>query len=125
MADTRHDQAIVVSDTEGYIRHWSDGAVRLFGYAAIEAEGQTLDLIVPRELRTRHWQGFRQAMRGGESKMDGAAINLPVLCKDGTVRTFPARFVFLRDARNHPVGAVGIYCTPEGSEQPFGPILGV
>jgi hypothetical protein len=45
--------------------------------------------------------------------------------KAGRVRVFPARFVFLRDARDQAVGAMAIYATPEGSEQPFGPIVGL
>ena len=125
MADNPHVHAIVMSDTEGFIRHWNGGAERLFGYSAAEAEGQSLDLIVPREYRERHWEGFRNAMRTGKCKLDRAATNLPVLCKDGTVQAFPARFVFLQDARNQVAGAMGIYSTPEGSEQPFGPIVGV
>jgi PAS domain S-box-containing protein len=117
--------AIVISDTEGLIRHWNKGAERLFGYSAAEASGQSLDLIVPREYRERHWQAFQTAMRTGESRLDRAATNLPVMCKGGTMRVFPARFVFLRDARNQVVGALALYATPEGSEQPFGPIVGV
>jgi PAS domain S-box-containing protein len=125
MANNSYVHAIVVSDTEGFIRYWNGGAERLFGYSAAEAEGQSLDLLVPWEYRERHWAGFRQAMRTGKCKLDRAATNLPVKCKDGTVRVFPARFVFLQDARHQVVGALGIYSTPEGSEQPFGPILGV
>jgi PAS domain S-box-containing protein len=124
MADNPHIHAIVIADTEGLIRHWNNDAERLFGYSAVEAEGQSLDLIVPREYREQHWAGFHNAMRTGECKLDRAATNLPVLCKDGTVRAFPARFVFLQDARNQVVGAMGIYASPEGTEQPFGPIVG-
>jgi PAS domain S-box-containing protein len=125
MANNPYVHAIVMSDTEGFIRYWNGGAERLFGYSAVEAEGQSLDLIVPWEYRERHWAGFRQAMRTGACKLDRAATNLPVMCKDGTVRVCPARFVFLQDARNQVIGAMSIYSTPEGSEQPFGPIFGV
>jgi hypothetical protein len=78
---------------------------------------------VPPDYRDRHWAGFRKAMATAECKSDGAATNLPVTCKDGTVRAFPARFVFLRDARGRPAGAMGVYATPAGGEQAFGPIL--
>jgi len=108
MADNPHVHALVLSDTEGLIRYWNDGAERLFEYAAGEAAGQSLGLIVPRVYRERHWTGFRNAIRTGECKLDRAATNLPVMCKDGTVRVFPARFVFLQDARNQVIGAMGI-----------------
>jgi PAS domain S-box-containing protein len=117
------DEGIVLSDPTGCIRHWSDGAERLFGWTRAEAEGQSLDLIVPEAFRDRHWKGFHRAMSTGECKLNDASTNLPVRCKDGEVRPFPARFVFLRDARNRPVGAMGIYARPSGAEQPFGPIL--
>jgi PAS domain S-box-containing protein len=117
------EPAIVLSDTDGRIRYWSAGAERLFGWTAAEAEGQSLDLIVPPDYRTRHWNGFRKAMATGQCKADGAATNLPVVCKDGSARPVPARFVFLRDARGGPAGAMAVYATPAGGEQPFGPIL--
>jgi PAS domain S-box-containing protein len=116
-------EAIVLSDTTGHIRHWSDGAERLSGWTRAEAEGRSLDLIVPEAYRERHWSGFRRAMATAECKADGATSNLFVQCKDGSVRPFPARFIFLRDARNRPVGAMAIYATPSRAEEPFGPIL--
>jgi PAS domain S-box-containing protein len=119
-----HLTGLVIADTAGLIQHWSEGAERLFGYSAAEAEGQSLDLIVPEAYRERHWNGFREAMRTGTCKMDRAATNLPVRCRDGEVRAFPARFVFLQDARNRVVGAMGIYSARAGSEQPFGPVIG-
>jgi PAS domain-containing protein len=49
--------AIVVSDAEGRIVFWNPGAFRIFGFDAVEAVGQSLDLIIPEKLRARHWQG--------------------------------------------------------------------
>lgn len=125
MADASRVHAIVLSDREGLIQHWNEGAEQLFGYPAAEALGKSLDLIVPPEYRQRHWDGFRRAMSTGQCRVDRATTNLPVLCRDGAVRPFPARFVFLEDARNVVVGAMGIYSNPAGSEQAFGPIVGV
>jgi PAS domain S-box-containing protein len=101
--------AVVVADTAGVIRLWSIGAERLFGYDVETALGQTLDLIVPAEYRERHWTGFRAAMSAGNMKLDGAAANIPVLCRDGGVRRFPGRFMCLRDAVGHMVGAMVIF----------------
>jgi len=54
--------AIVVSDTEGRFVFWNPGATRIFGFDAVEAVGQSLDLIIPEKLRARHWQGYRHVM---------------------------------------------------------------
>jgi len=120
MADTH---AIVMADPDGRIQHWNAGAEQLFGHAAEDALGRSLDLIVPPELRERHWAGFRAAIASGVSKLDRAATNLPALCKDGTIRAFPARFVLLQGARGEVVGFAALYSPPSGTEVPFGPIV--
>jgi len=122
MGDGTPIGAVVMGGPDGRIRFWSAGAEELFGYTASEAVGQSLDLIVPEPFRARHWAGFNRAMSTGECKLDRAATNLPVRCKDGSVLAFPARFVFLTDARDEVVGAMGIYAARDGSEQPFGPV---
>jgi PAS domain S-box-containing protein len=77
-------EAIVYADADGTIRIWNDGAIRLFGYTASEAIGQSLDLIIPANLRERHWSGFHQTMRTGESRYAGGQLlSVPALRKDG------------------------------------------
>jgi PAS domain S-box-containing protein len=115
--------AVVVADTEGRIVSWDAGAERLFGHAAADALGRSLDLIVPPAFRERHWAGFRRAMATGECHLDRAATNLPVLHADGSERLLPARFVFLTDARGSAAGAAAVYAEPTGGEQAWGPIL--
>lgn len=109
MKDEQHSSALVRSDLEGLIVEWDDGAEELFGYSREEAIGKTLDLIVPKEFRDRHWAGFRNAIASGVCRMDRATTNIPVRCKDGQVRPFPGRFVFLQDARDSVVGVIGLY----------------
>lgn len=123
MSDENQVHAIVLSDVEGIIQFWSEGCTQLFGYTAAEAVGRTLDIIVPEAHRERHWKGYRQVVKAAPAPSGGATTNLPVLCKDGSVRPFPARFMFLHDARNQIVGALSIYSTPQGSEKPFGAIV--
>ena len=60
--------AIVTTDRDGRIVFWSPGAERIFGFAAHEAVGQSLDLIIPENLRARHWEGFRHVMATGTSR---------------------------------------------------------
>ena len=115
--------AVVLADTAGRITAWDPGAERLFGHPAAHAVGCSLDLIVPPELRTAHWAGFHRAMATGTCRLDRAATNLPVLHADGSVRVLRARFVFLTDARDEPVGAAAVYGEPVGGEEAWGPVL--
>src|SRR3954466_11076130 len=60
--------AIVYADRDGVIRFWNPGAERLFGFAAAEALGRSLDIITPEPQRARHWAGFHRVMQTGESR---------------------------------------------------------
>jgi PAS domain S-box-containing protein len=66
--------AIVTSDREGMIRVWNAGAERIFGFPASEAIGQSLDIIIPERLRARHWAGYDEVMRTGESRYGHADL---------------------------------------------------
>src|SRR5438105_784568 len=60
--------AVVYADAGGHIRFWNDAAIRIFGFAAREALGASLDLIIPERLQPRHWQGYREVMQGRPSR---------------------------------------------------------
>jgi PAS domain S-box-containing protein len=108
--------ALVVTDAEGVIRYWSNGAQALTGHAAADAMGQSLDLIVPPDYRDRHWAGFHAAMASGNANSEGRSANIPVLCADGTVRRWPGRFTLIRDARGRAVGAAAVLVTPAAGD---------
>jgi PAS domain S-box-containing protein len=77
--------AIIYADAEGVIRMWNRGATRVFGFAEAEAVGRPLDIIIPENLRERHWQGYRDTMRTGQSRYgDGQILSVPAVRKDGT-----------------------------------------
>jgi PAS domain S-box-containing protein len=77
--------AVIVSDIEGIIHLWNPGAERIFGYATVEAVGQSLDLIIPETLRARHWEGYRQTMKTGQTRYgSGDLLAVPALRKDGS-----------------------------------------
>ncbi len=76
--------AIMFSDRQGIIRLWNHGAERMFGYAASEAVGQSLDLIIPENLRGRHWDGYYRVMESGESRYSTEMLSAPALRRDGT-----------------------------------------
>ena len=75
--------AIIVADSEGKIVLWNPAAERIFGFAAREAVGETLDLIIPERFRARHWDGYRQVMRTGETKYGAEVLCVPARHKDG------------------------------------------
>jgi PAS domain S-box-containing protein len=60
--------AIVATDHTGIVNFWNPGAVRIFGFTADEAIGRSLDLIIPDNLRARHWTGFNRVMETGVSR---------------------------------------------------------
>jgi PAS domain S-box-containing protein len=94
---TRSD-AIVAADREGIIRFWNPGAERLFGYTADEAQGRSLDLIIPERLRARHWDGYERVMQTGQSRYgESDLLAVPALRKDGSTLSVEFTVVALRD----------------------------
>jgi PAS domain S-box-containing protein len=101
----RAADAVVYADHEGTIRFWNAGAERIFGFSEIEAIGQSLDLIIPPNLRERHWQGFHQTMRTGASRYDaGDLLAVPALRKDGTRISVEFTILAFRGDRGRIVG---------------------
>lgn len=75
--------AVIFADREGIIRIWSPGAERMFGFTAADAVGQSLDLIIPENLRARHWEGYRRVMETGETHYGTKLLSAPALRGDG------------------------------------------
>ena len=75
--------AVILCDAQGVIRYWNNGAQRVFGFAETEAIGQTLDIIIPENLRARHWHGFAETVRTARSKYNAAdTLAVPALRAD-------------------------------------------
>ena len=89
--------AILVADKEGLIRYWNSGAEALFGHTATEAVGQSLDLIIPENLRGRHWEGYERVMATGETKYKTGLLAAPGERKDGSRLSLEFSMVLLRD----------------------------
>ena len=75
--------AVVVCDPVGAIIVWNPAAERMFGFAASEALGQSLDLIVPERQRQRHWDGYHRTMETGITRYGHDVLRVPALHKDG------------------------------------------
>ena len=100
--------AILVADKEGMIRFWNRGAEALFGQTAAEAVGQSLDLIIPENLRGRHWEGYERVMATGETKYQTGLLAAPGLRKDGSRVSLEFSMVLLRDASGALQGVAAI-----------------
>src|SRR5262245_65762812 len=103
LADT--PDGILFADDKGIIRFWNAGCERLFGHTADEAVGQSLDIIIPEAQRARHWQGFNDTMRTGQSRYAaGELLAVPAVCKDGTRISIEFSIVPFRDGANRMLG---------------------
>jgi PAS domain S-box-containing protein len=101
--------AIIATDHTGIINFWNPGAVRIFGFTADEAIGCSLDLIIPDNLRARHWTGFNRVMGTGESHYgNGDLLSVPALTKSGQRISVEFTIVLLKDEQDHPVGTAAI-----------------
>jgi PAS domain S-box-containing protein len=74
---------VVVCDAAGAIIVWNPAAQRIFGFTESEALGQSLDLIIPERQRQRHWDGYHQTMKTGETRYGNDVLRVPALHKEG------------------------------------------
>lgn len=100
--------AVIFADREGVIRAWNRAAAALFGFAASEALGRSLDLIVPEHLRTAHWAGFRRAIESGTTRLAGRATITRALHKNGTRLYVDMSFALVRGPAGDVAGSVAI-----------------
>lgn len=101
--------AIVACDRDGIIRFWNPGAERIFGFSAVEAAGQSLDIIIPERLRARHWDGYRNMMSTGQSRYSGGdTLSVPSLRKDGARISIEFTIVALKDAQGRICGLAAV-----------------
>src|SRR6476620_12143606 len=90
-------EAIVVTDPAGIIVLWNDGAARIFGFAAAEVMGQSLDVIIPEKLRERHWKGYFQTMATGYTRYGDKLLSVPATHRDGQRLSIEFSVALLRD----------------------------
>src|SRR5690349_16453434 len=91
------------------IRFWNRGAERIFGFAQSEALGRSLDLIIPENLRQRHWDAYAQTMRSGQTRYGaGDVLAVPGMRKDGTRVSIEFSTLLVRDREGRLVGVAAI-----------------
>jgi PAS domain S-box-containing protein len=107
-AITEAPDAILISDREGIIRFWNDGAEQIFGHTAAAAVGQSLDLIIPENLRGRHWEGYGRVMKSGKTKYKTGLLSSPGVRKDGSRVSLEFSMVLLHDEAGAMQGCASI-----------------
>jgi PAS domain S-box-containing protein len=101
--------AVIYADAAGLIRFWNAGAERLFGVPANEALGQSLDIIIPANLRQRHWDGYHQTMASGKTRYgDGDLLAVPALRRDGTRISVEFTILPFHDAAGRMAGIAAV-----------------
>jgi len=101
--------AIIATDRDGRITFWNPGAERIFGFTAAAAIGQSLDIIIPENLRARHRSGFRHTMATGTSRYGhGDLLSVPGLTREGARISVEFTILLLRDGMQAVTGTVAV-----------------
>jgi PAS domain S-box-containing protein len=100
--------AIIYADGDGAIRVWNRAAQQIFGYAAAEVLGKSLDVIIPERFRGAHWEGFRQALKNGRVKHAGRVMTTRSVHKNGSKLYVDLSFGLVQDGEGRIMGALAI-----------------
>jgi PAS domain S-box-containing protein len=99
---------ILYADRDGRIRFWNSGAEAIFGYTSAETVGKLMDLIIPENLRPRHWEGWGKVMATGVTKYGRDALAVPAIKKDGTRISIEFNILLMRGATGEILGAAAM-----------------
>jgi PAS domain S-box-containing protein len=100
VVESSHD-AIVSKDLDGIITSWNTGAERLFGYAAEEAVGQNITLIIPPDRRDEERAIVERLTRG--ERIDH--FETVRMRKNGSLLDVALTISPMKDAEGRIVGA--------------------
>ncbi|MBL7162653.1 MAG: diguanylate cyclase [Anaerolineales bacterium] len=76
--------AMLILDSEGWILRVSEKAEKLFGYSREELIDQSVDILIPEELRKHHQSHRRKYMADPNSRHMGSGVDFTGLRKDGS-----------------------------------------
>jgi len=100
--------AIIFGDSESMVRLWNVAAEKMFGFRAEEIVGKSMDLIIPENLRERHWEGYDQTMKTGRTQYSRSLLAVPAIRKDGTRISVEFTIVLIRDDDGKLLGPAAI-----------------
>ncbi|MDD2853049.1 MAG: PAS domain S-box protein [Desulfuromonadaceae bacterium] len=90
------------------ISFWNRRAELIFGHSPTAATGMSLDLIIPENLRARHWEGYRRVMASGITKYETGLLTSPGIHKNGTRISLEFSMVLLFDEAGNIHGCASI-----------------
>ena len=99
-------EAVILTDTEGRITDWNEGATRLYGWTAEEMVGRHYADRYPEPKRSFIAAGIQERLNGSE--WDGEYEDIR---KDGTPVWIDARVRRMLDAEGRVVGILGVSTT--------------
>jgi PAS domain S-box-containing protein len=101
--------AVIYADGEGVIRFWNASAERVFGFSQAEATGKSLDIIIPENLRARHWTGFDETMRTGKTRYGaGDILAVPAARQDGARISIEFTVLPFHDGEGRMIGIAAV-----------------
>ena len=102
------EDAFIFADCAGRIQVWNAAAEKLFGFAADEALGESLDIIIPEHLRAPHWKGYERAIERGRTAHPGQVRTTRALHKDGGKRYVEMSFSLIVDEEGKSLGSAAV-----------------
>jgi PAS domain S-box-containing protein len=105
LADQAPD-AMIFAGRDGLVQYWNAAAERIFGYAAQDILGKSLDAIIPESFREAHWRGFDRALADGQTKFVGQSLPTRALKADGAEFYVELSFSIVRDEAGQVIGAL-------------------
>lgn len=99
---------IIAVDREGIIRVWNATCEKLFGFAADEAIGQHVHLIIPERLKELHDVAFNAAMDRGALASDGRARRTKGMCRSGDSVFVTMTFAVINAPDGPAIGSVAV-----------------
>ena len=100
-------RVLIVDDDPG-IRKTTRIAVETAGHTAAEAVGRSLDLIIPENLRKRHWDGYGEVMAAGKTRYETGLLTSPGIRKDGVRLSLEFSMILLRNELGGMEGCASI-----------------
>lgn len=97
---------VVFAGRDGVIRYWNAAAERIFGFAADDAIGQDLNIIIPEVYQHRHWTAYDKALEAGDTKYRGQSLATKAKRADGSELYVELSFAIAKDASGAVIGAI-------------------
>ncbi|HXR08405.1 MAG TPA: PAS domain S-box protein [Candidatus Acidoferrum sp.] len=95
-------EAVIGTDPAGIITSWNAGAERLYGYAAEEAIGKAVELVVPPALHQKTRRMLEEARQGGQVSEFETTVRLR---RDGTKVDVSSAISAVKDETGQVMGA--------------------